>query len=134
MQRWTEGDRVHQGGMFVELQCVSKCASLGSGNVWAQGSGVVAGGRVVVGRGPGDAGKKKKKTRRKRSRQACVGVHTSVNAGKVCWWLEMSVLPPAGANFSWTDTVGMKRVLPWVLRKNPSLPFLLQIYICIGRS
>lgn len=26
---------------------------------------------------------------------------------------------------------GMKRVLPWVLRKNPSLPFLLQIYIML---
>lgn len=61
MHRWTEEDRVLQGGMFGELQCVSKCASLGSGNVWAQGSGVVARGRVVVGRGPGDAGKKTKK-------------------------------------------------------------------------
>lgn len=89
--RWTEGDRVQQGGMFGELQCVSKCASLGSGNVWAQGSGVAEG---VC------------KMRGKRSRQACVGVHMSVNAGKVCWWVEVSVLPPPGANCSWRDTVG----------------------------
>ena len=56
MQRWTEGDRVHQGGMLGELQRVSKCARSGSGNVGAQVSGVAEG---VC--GCGDAGKKKKR-------------------------------------------------------------------------
>ena len=55
---------------------------------------------------------KKKKMRGKRGRQARVGVHTSVNAGKACQWVEVSVLPPPGTSSSWRDTVGMKRVLP----------------------
>lgn len=48
----------------------------------------------------------KKKSRGKRGRQACVGVHTTVNAGKVCWWVKVLMLSPPAANFGWRNKDG----------------------------